>query len=58
MIPEATPDEALLLDDCEDCVLPEQRDRWIPMAKYASPYAADDTELDRLQAVLRAEGGS
>jgi hypothetical protein len=54
LIPEAVPERALLVDDLEECVHPEQKDRWIRVAPFERPYPASDSELARVRAVLSA----
>lgn len=41
-------DEVLLLDDYEGYVLEEQRQHWVAIPKFESPYASDDCELTRI----------
>ena len=56
-IPGTTAERVLLVDDFEPYVLSDQRGRWIPIASYTAPYAADDTELRRVRRVLEDEWG-
>lgn len=51
-IPGATPHDALLLDDIEAYVAPDQRDRWVPVVPFVHPYPANDTELARIADLL------
>jgi hypothetical protein len=54
----ASLDEVVLIDDQESCIVPEQREQWIPVAEFdpqfAEPPYTDppDRELDRVRAVL------
>jgi len=52
-IRDAAPGRALLVDDLESYVHPDQCDRWIAIAQFAAPYPADDAELARVADVLR-----
>ena len=45
---------ALLVDDLETYVHPEQRSQWIPIAQFAAPYPPTDTELGHVIERLRA----
>ena len=49
----ADPARALLVDDNEAYVLPEQRDRWIPVRPFESPYDPD-RELERVLVEIRS----
>jgi hypothetical protein len=40
--------EVLLLDDQEAYIHPEQKEQWLPVKEYQSPYAEDDDELKQL----------
>jgi hypothetical protein len=57
VIPGVGVERVILVDDYEGYVMPEQRDRWIPIRVYAAPYAADDSELQRVKQVLEDEWG-
>ena len=52
-IPGAAVAETLLVDDLEAYILPEQREQWVPIAPFASPYPDTDRELTRIAALLR-----
>lgn len=41
--------DIFLVDDLEAYVMPGQRDQWVPIQSWASPYSLDDQELIRLQ---------
>jgi hypothetical protein len=47
--------EVLLIDDQEAYVHPEQRDQWIPVKEYESPYPQDDNELVSVQDLIKAK---
>ncbi len=57
LIPGAAVERSLLIDDYEDYVVPDQRDRWRPIRSFAAPYPEDDRELERLRRVLEDEWG-
>ena len=57
LIPGATVERTLLIDDYEDYVVPEQRRERPPIRSFSAPYAADDTELQRIRRVLEEERG-
>ena len=46
--------QALLVDDLESYVHPEQRAQWVPIAPFAAPYPTSDRELERVLGKLRA----
>ena len=48
-IPDAAPDEVILVDDDPGWVRPDQRDRWIPILAWDG---GTDAELRRVRAVL------
>ena len=56
-IPGVTPDQALLLDDQERVVRPDQRDRWVAIREFDHPYPTNDTELARVRAELGKHRG-
>jgi hypothetical protein len=41
-------DHALLVDDLESYVHPQQRAQWVPIALFAAPYPQTDRELTRV----------
>jgi hypothetical protein len=47
--------EVLLVDDQEAYVHPEQKDQWIPVKEYESPYSQDDDELVFVQDLIKAK---
>jgi len=57
LIPGATVERTLLVDDYEGYVVPDQRRQWLPIGSYSAPYAADDTGLERVIRVLEDEWG-
>jgi hypothetical protein len=57
MIPEADPKTTVIVDDLEECIHPDQRDRWIPIAPYDRPYPDTDTELQRVRLALKTLAG-
>jgi hypothetical protein len=52
MIKDVPVERALLIDDHEAYVAPDQRGQWLPIATYAAPYPADDRELYRVRQIL------
>jgi hypothetical protein len=44
-IPDCKPEEAYIIDDMERYIHPTQKDRWIPITGYYSPYPEDDEAL-------------
>lgn len=46
------PSQALLVDDLEAYVHPEQRARWVPIENFAAPYPDEDRELEVTRARL------
>jgi hypothetical protein len=44
-IPDCKPEEAYIIDDMERYIPPTQKDRWIPINGFYSPYPDDDEEL-------------
>jgi hypothetical protein len=52
-ISDVAADEALLVDDLESYVHPQQRAQWVPIALFAAPYPETDRELTRLTEELR-----
>lgn len=59
-VPGADPSRVLLVDDFEQCVHPEQRGQWIPIAGYEPPFDPDDAELERVleELVRRTTAGA
>ncbi len=55
VIPGATVERTVLIDDYEGYVVPGQRRQWLPIGSYSAPYPADDTELRRVRQVLEDE---
>lgn len=53
-----TPASALILDDMEERIHPEQKDRWIKIEPFAPPYPEDDCELQRMTKVLESRLGA
>lgn len=49
------PDHVILVDDQEGYILPGQRGSWIRVDEFMPPYAQDDGELARVQAVLEGK---
>lgn len=49
----ATPGECRLVDDLEHYIKPSQREQWIPIKSWMSPYSTDDRELQRVESILR-----
>lgn len=50
--------ETLLLDDCIECVHPEQREQWVSVSCFeGEPCSEDDRELQRLQDYLETALG-
>ncbi len=47
------PAAALLVDDNEGFVVPEQRSQWIEIAEFEPPYPESDGELARVTGVIR-----
>lgn len=47
-----SPKRALLVDDLASYVHPDQRDRWIPIPPFVSPYPDDDNALEALREAL------
>jgi hypothetical protein len=47
--------EVLLVDDQEAYIHPEQREQWLPVKEYQSPYPEDDDELKQLSELIRAK---
>jgi hypothetical protein len=45
--------EALLVDDLESYVHPDQRAQWVPIAPFSAPYPATDRELQRVLSELQ-----
>jgi len=45
--------DAILVDDLESYVHPEQRAQWMPIAQFAAPYPDSDCELARVAEELR-----
>jgi hypothetical protein len=54
-IPSARVGRTVLIDDYEGYVLPEQKERWIPIRSYSAPYAEHDAELRRVREVLECK---
>ena len=52
-VPGCSVSESLLLDDNRDYVVDSQIDQWIEIDKFQSPYPDTDTELQRVQSVIR-----
>ena len=54
-IPDASPEEVILIDDDEGWVRPDQRGQWISIAEY-DPYLVkgEDREFARIQQLLEA----
>ena len=52
-VPGCSVSESLLLDDNRDYVVDTQIDQWIEIDKFQSPYPDTDTELQRVQSVIR-----
>jgi len=44
----SSPDEVLLVEDLEDYVHPDQRDRWVPIPTWETPYPEDDRALEEI----------
>jgi hypothetical protein len=44
-VAKAEPDEILIVDDQERYILPEQRDQWIEIEEFVSPYEQTDEAL-------------
>jgi hypothetical protein len=53
-IPRAAVEETLILDDQEDYILPEQRQFWIRVPEFDSPYLPGDDAFITLEGILRA----
>lgn len=53
IIPDATVDTCLLVDDLEDIIRPDQKARWIRIEPFERPYPSSDSELMRVQGVLK-----
>ena len=51
-IPGADVDRCLLVDDLEQAIHPNQKERWIPIVPFERPYPASDRELQRIHGVL------
>lgn len=47
--------EVLLLDDQEAYIHPEQKQQWLPVKEYQSPYAEDDDELKQLIELIKTK---
>ena len=47
--------EVLLLDDQEAYIHPEQKEQWLPVKEYQSPYAEDDDELKQLSELIKTK---
>jgi len=47
------PDSVILLDDCEEYVIPEQKYNWIDVDQFSTPYD-DDTVLNQVLLELQA----
>ena len=52
-VPGCSVSESLLLDDNRDYVVDSQIDQWIEIDEFQSPYRDTDTELQRVQSVVR-----
>jgi hypothetical protein len=52
-ISHISPEQVLLLDDQEVYIHPQQKQNWILVKEFESPYTQDDRELDRLTELLR-----
>ena len=57
MIPDATVERTLLIDDFEGYVVDDQLRQWLPISTYSAPYSADDAELDRVRRALEDKWG-
>ena len=53
-IPGADPEESVIIDDYEPNIHPQQRERWVAIRPFESPYAEDDRELPRIRAILES----
>lgn len=51
-IPDASPNECLIVDDNPDYILETQRAQWIAIDQFESPYLDTDRELYRVQQVI------
>jgi len=58
LIPHCDAESALLVDDLEAYVHPEQRANWVPAPPFEAPYAEDDRGLDVVMAELRRRLGA
>ena len=52
LVPGAAVETSLLVDDVEECVHPDQRDRWVRIEPFEQPYPVSDSELARVRGVL------
>lgn len=52
-IPDLAPHEALLVDDQEAYIAPDERHLWIAIDEFAPPYPDDDGELARVAAIVQ-----
>jgi hypothetical protein len=48
-------EEILLLDDQEAYIHPEQKEQWLPVKEYQTPYTEDDDELKELSKLIKAK---
>lgn len=57
-IPGAEPEEIILIDDHEAYIHPRQRQQWIKIQPFETPYPVDDRELFRIRLVLERMSAS
>jgi hypothetical protein len=53
-IPGAAVDDALIMDDFEPFIHPEQKTRWLKISHFDPPYSLEDADLERVLALLEA----
>ena len=54
VIPDSEPEKIFLIDDLERYVHPDQKNRWIKILPFESPYSSDERELERLTFILKS----